>query len=66
MSWKAYFLLTNTYDNRNNKKANYGFKTRNYLGQSKELQYFKKDLQDMIKSIKFRQIKRQISSKDEG
>ena len=57
MRWKAYFFLSNTYDDSINKKANYGFKTRNCPGQYKELQDFEKDLQDMIKSIKFRKVK---------
>ena len=63
MRWKAHFFLSNTYDDSNNKKANYGFKTRNYPGQCKELQNFEKDLQDMIKSIKFRKVKDEFQAK---
>ena len=37
-------------------KESFGFKSRNCLAQIKELEAFEKDLLDIIKSIKFRNI----------
>ena len=58
--------MSNTYNDNNNKKANYGFKTRNYPGQCNKLQNFEKDLQDMIKSVKFRKVKDEFQAKMKG
>ena len=55
MRWKAHFYLKK--DTSNIAHKNYGFKTRNYPPQCKELQKFKKDLLDTIKLIKFRIVK---------
>ena len=55
MLWKAHFHLKK--DTSNIGYANYGFKTRNYSLQCKELQNFEKDLLDTIKLIKFRIVK---------
>ena len=49
---KAHFYRKK--DTSNITYTNYGFKTRNYPPQSKELQNFEKDLLDTIKLIKFR------------
>ena len=51
MRWKAHFYLKK--DTSNIVYTNYGFKTRNYPPQCKELQNFEKDLLDTIKLIKF-------------
>ena len=45
MLWKAHFHLKK--DTSNIGYANYGFKTRNYPPQCKELQNFEKDLLDI-------------------
>ena len=55
MRWKAHFYLKK--DTSNIAHTNYGFKTRNYPPQCKELQNFEKDLLDTIKLIKFRIVK---------
>ena len=52
MRWKAHFHRKK--DTNNIAYTNYGFKTRNYPSQCKELQNFEKDLLDTIKLIKFR------------
>ena len=50
MRWKAHFYLeTNT---SHISHTNYGFKTKNYPSQSKELQNFEKDLLDTFKVMK--------------
>ena len=51
MRWKAHFYLKK--DTSNIVYTNYGFKTRNYPPQCKELQNFEKDLLDTIKLITF-------------
>ena len=55
MRWKAHFYLKK--DTSNIVYTNYGFKTRNYPPQCKELQNFEKDLLDTIKLIRFRIVK---------
>ena len=55
MQWKAHFYLKK--DTSNIVYTNYGFQTRNYPPQCKELQNFEKDLLDTIKLIKFRIVK---------
>ena len=55
MQWKAHFYLKK--DTSNIAYTNYGFKTRNYPPQCKELQNFEKDLLDTIKLIKFQIVK---------
>ena len=55
MRWKAHFYLKK--DTSNIAYTNYGFKTRNYPPQCKELQNFEKDLLDTIKLIKFQIVK---------
>ena len=55
MRWKAHFYLKK--DTSNIAYTNYGFKTRNFPLQCKELQNFEKDLVDTIKLIKFRIVK---------
>ena len=55
MRWKAHFNLKK--DTSNIPYTNYGFKTRNYPPQCKELQIFEKDLLDTIKLIEFRFVK---------
>ena len=51
MWWKAHFYIKK--DPSNIAHTNYGFNTRNYRSQCKELQNFQKDLLDTIKLIKF-------------
>ena len=55
MRWKAHFYQKK--DTSNIAYTNYGFKTRNYPLQCKELQNFEKDLLDTIKLIKFQIVK---------
>ena len=55
MRWKAHFYLKK--DPSSITYTSYGFKTRNYPPQCKELQNFEKDLLDTIKLIKFRIVK---------
>ena len=55
MRWKAPFNQKK--DTSNIAYTNYGFKTRNYPPQCKELQNFEKDLLEAIKLIKFRIVK---------
>ena len=55
MRWKAHFYLKK--DTSNIAYTNFGFKTRNFPLQCKELQNFEKDLVDTIKLIKFRIVK---------
>ena len=50
-------------DTSNTSYKNYGFKTRNYPPQCKELQNFEKDLLDTIKLIKFRNVKNSVQRK---
>ena len=50
--WKVHVYLKK--DTRNITYKNYGFKTRKYPSQCKELQKFEKFLLDIIKLIKFR------------
>ena len=54
MRWKAFYLKK---DPSSITYTSYGFKTRNYPPQCKELQNFEKDLLDTIKLIRFRIVK---------
>ena len=65
MKWKTLFFLrgnSNTNKAKNNdttesEKDTFGFKSKQHPAQINELQSFEKDLLDMIKSIKFRNVK---------
>ena len=61
MQWKANFYLKKDTSNIAYKK--YGFKTRNYPSQCKELQNFEKELLDTIKLIKFWIVKDNFQNK---
>ena len=61
MRWRAHFYLKK--DTSNIAYTNYGFKTRNYQPQCKEIQNFEKDLLDTMKLIKFRIVKDNFQGK---
>ena len=52
MRWKAHFFING--DSTETKKETYGFKSKQYPSQIKELDMFEKDLFELIKSVKFR------------
>ena len=62
MRWKAFFFLK---DNNSNETARetFGFKSKRHPAQITEMQCFKKDLLDMIKSLKFRNAQDGFQSK---
>ena len=60
--WKAFFLLKNNYSNEIARET-FGFKSKLHPAQITEKQSFKKDLLDMIKSSKFRNVENDFESK---
>ena len=62
MRWKAFFFLK---DNNSNETARetFGFKSKRHPAQITEMQCFEKDLLDMIKSLKFRNVQDDFQSK---
>ena len=52
MRWKAHFFING--DSTETKKETYGFKSKQYPSQIKELDMFEKDLFELVKSVKFR------------
>ena len=68
MRWKAFFFLTCNSSNANNNncdnmKETFGFKSNNHPAQNNELKNFKKELLDIIPSIKFRDIRDKFQTK---
>ena len=64
MRWKAKnYLKNDKHDDSNERKENYGFKTRNCPGQCKELNEFENDLLSMIKTVKFRKVNDSFQSR---
>ena len=62
MRWKAFFFLK---DNNSNESASetFGFKSKRHPAQITEMQCFEKDLLDMIKSSKFRNVQDHFQTK---
>ena len=54
MQWKAHFFISGNVIGGD--KESFGFKSKKCPAQIKELEAFKKDLLDIVKSIKFRNI----------
>ena len=52
MHWKAHFFIND--DSTETKREKYGFKSKQYLSQIKELDMFEKDLLELVKPVKFR------------
>ena len=65
MRWNAFFFLK---DNKSNEtaKETFGFKPKRNLAQTTEMQFFEKELLDMIKSLKFRNVQDDFQSKMES
>lgn len=62
MRWKAHFFINGDSDENNDtsNKNTFGFKSKKYPSQSKELESFERDLYNMAKNIKFRNINDQF------
>ena len=52
MRWKAHFLRNGNF--RETRKETYGYKSKQYRSQIKEVDMFQKDLFELVKSVKFR------------
>ena len=52
MRWKSQFFIND--DSTEMKKQAYGFKSKQYPSQIKELDMFEKDLSELVKTVKFR------------
>ena len=57
MCWKAHFYLNNKDKNKEEEKhETFGFKSKHNLCQLRELDNFKKDLFNVVASLKFRKL----------
>ena len=55
MRWKAHFFENNANNTSNTMvKERYGFKSKHYLDECKELETFEKDLYNPVSSLKYR------------
>ena len=55
MSWKAHSFKEDENQNTKTEKENYGFKTRKYPPQCKEIENFEKDPMNIVRNIKFQE-----------
>ena len=55
MSWKAHSFKEDENQNTKTEKENYGFKTRKYPPQCKEIGNFEKDPMNIVRNIKFQE-----------